>query len=82
MQAVWTQIRTDQKKVNFEKSQQTPKHKKLLSTQRVKEEVDTCALSAIRRRAVKCSDENAQLVKITCALLWSLMLNSHGQVCY
>ena len=41
--------------------------KKTPSMQRVKEGVDTCALSAIRRRAVKCSGGTAQLVRITCA---------------
>ena len=68
MQAVWTQIRTDQIKVNFEKCQLTTrKHEKLPSMQRVKEGVDACALSAIRRRAVKSSGETAKLVRITCA---------------
>ena len=57
------------KKVNFEKkvSRRQEKHEKLPSMQRVKEGVDACALSAIRRRAVKRSGETAQLVRITCA---------------
>ena len=59
-----------QKKVNFEKkktSRRQPKHEKLPSMQRVKEGFDARAISAIRRRAVKCSGETAQLVRITCA---------------
>ena len=43
------------------------KHEQLPSMQRDKEGVDACALRAIRRRAVKCSNETAQLVRITCA---------------
>ena len=68
MQGVWTQIRTDQKKLIMKKaSRRQEKHETIPSMQRVKEGVDTCALSAIRRRAVKCSGETAQLVRITCA---------------
>ena len=53
---------------NFEEnSRRQEKHEKTPSMQRVKEGVDTCALSAIRRRAVKCSGETAQLVRFTCA---------------
>ena len=53
MQAVWTQIRTYQKKLILKKaSRRQEKHEKLPSMQRVKEGVDACALSAIRRRAV------------------------------
>ena len=56
------------KKSNFEKaSRRQEKHEKIPSMQIVLEGVDTCALSAIRRRAVKCSGETAQLVRITCA---------------
>ena len=56
------------KKSNLKKaSRRQEKHEKIPSKQRVKEGVDTCALSAIRRRAVKCSGESAQLVRITCA---------------
>ena len=58
-----------QKKVNFEKkpSRRQQKHKKLPSMQRVKEGFDARAIRAIRRRAVKCSGETAQLVRIRCA---------------
>ena len=48
-------------------SRRQEKHEKLPSMQRVKEGVDACALSAIRRRTVKRSGETAQLVRITCA---------------
>ena len=60
--------RPTKKKLILKKaSKRQEKHEKLPSMQRVKEGVDACALSAIRRRAVKCSDETAQLVRITCA---------------
>ena len=58
------------KKDNFEKkkaSRRQQKHEKLPSMQKVKEGFDARAISAIRRRAVKCSGETAQLVRITCA---------------
>ena len=42
------------------------KHDKLPSMQRVKEGIDACALSAIRRRAVKCYGETAQLCTCVC----------------
>ena len=53
------------KKVYFKKkaSRRQQKHEKLPSMQRVKEGV--VAISAIRRQAVKCSDETAQLLRIT-----------------
>ena len=55
------------KKVNFEKaSRRQQKHEKLLSMQRVKEGFDTFSLRKIRRRAVKCSGDTAQLVRIIC----------------
>ena len=46
-------------------SRRKEKHEKTPSMQIVKEGVGACAISAIRRRAVKYSGENAQLVRIT-----------------
>ena len=43
------------------------KHEKLPSMQKFKEGFDARAISAIKRRAVKCSGETVQLVRITCA---------------
>ena len=59
------------KKDNFEikASRRQQKHEKLPSMQKVKEGFDARAISAIRRRAVKCSGETAQLVRITCAFV-------------
>ena len=58
------------KKVNFEKkeSRRQQKYEKLPSMQRVKERFDARAISAIRRQAVKCSAETAQLARTTSAL--------------
>ena len=54
MQAVWTKIRTNGKKLNLKKeSRRQQKYEKLPSMQRVKERFDARAISAIRRRAVK-----------------------------
>ena len=73
MQSVWTQIRIDRKKVQFEKSQQTPtktwKITQKAKSYKCKEGFDAQAISVIRRRAVKCSGEIAYLLRITCALL-------------
>ena len=56
------------KKDNFEKAcRRKQKHEKLPSMQKFKEGFDAHAISAIRRRAVKCSGETVQLVMITCA---------------
>ena len=69
MQAVWTKIRTDGKKLILKKeSRRQQKYEKLPSMQRVKERFDARAISAIRRRAVKCSAETAQLARTTFAL--------------
>ena len=70
MQAVWTKIRTDGKKLILKKreSRRQQKYEKLPSMQRVKEGFDARAISAIRRRAVKCSAETAQLARTTSAL--------------
>ena len=67
MQVVWTQIRSTAKSFIFEKKCIRPqqKHEKLSSIKRVNEEFDAYAICAIRRRAVKCSGETAQLVMIT-----------------
>ena len=48
-------------------SRRQQKHEKLPSMQKVKEGFAARAISAIRRRAVKCSGETAQLVRITCS---------------
>ena len=58
------------KKDNFEKKtacRPQQKNEKLPSMQKFKEGFDARAISAIRRRAVKCSSETVQLVRITCA---------------
>ena len=49
-------------------SRSQQKYEKLPSMQRVKEGFDARAISAIRRRAVKCSAETAQLARTTSAL--------------
>ena len=75
MQAVWTMIRTDGKKVNFEKkeSRRQQKYEKLPSMQRVKEWFDARAISAIRRQAVKCSAGNCTAGQNHICLIWLLM---------
>ena len=58
------------KKDNFEMktaSRRQQKHENLPSMQKVKEGFAARAISAIRRRSVKCSGETVQLVRITCA---------------
>ena len=60
---------TKKKLILKKASRRQEKHEKLPSMQRVKEGVNACALSAIRRRAVKSSGETAKLVRITCAFI-------------
>ena len=68
MQAVWTQIGTDKKKLILKKGSRRQQMQEILpSVQRVKEGFDSRAISAIIRRAVECSEETAQLARITCA---------------
>ena len=62
------------KKIILKKKKKTAcrrqqKHEKLPSMQKFKEGFDAHAISAIRRRAVKCSGETVQLVRITCAFV-------------
>ena len=64
MQLVLTKIRTDGKN-NFEKKQ--AKAWKITQHAIIKEAFDANAISVIRRRAVKCPGETAQLLRITCA---------------
>ena len=58
---------TKKKLILKKASRRQEKHEILSRMQRVKEGVNACALSAIRRRAVKSSGETAKLVRITCA---------------
>ena len=58
---------TKKKLILKKASRRQEKNEKLPSIQRVKEGVNACALSAIRRQAVKSSGETAKLVRITSA---------------
>ena len=58
------------KKDNFEKKKPADASKSMKNypaCKKLKDGFDARAISAIRRRAVKCSGETAQLVRITCA---------------
>ena len=75
---------TDKKLILKKESRRQQKYEKLPSMQRVKERFDARAISAIRRRAVKCSAETAQLARTTYALFGYSCKStfSHWQICY